>query len=260
MVRYRILVEFDGSAYAGWQSQKNADTVQDALARAIACLSGVSTRPIGAGRTDAGVHALALPAHFDLPHECAKPAHEVQNALNHHLRRNGESISVHGATQADESFHARHDAIRRHYLYRIASQSAPPALHARRVLHLRNTLALGQMKKASAALIGTHDFSSFRAAGCQAASALRSLESIKIEKVASEFSFSEEVAIRIAAPSFLYHQVRIIVGTLILVGLERWPPEQVAHALAARSRAAAGPTAPAHGLYFVRADYPDSRF
>ncbi|MGR4001523.1 MAG: tRNA pseudouridine(38-40) synthase TruA [Alphaproteobacteria bacterium] len=254
MARYRILIEFDGSNYCGWQSQPNGVSIQDTIARAIEGLSGTFARPIAAGRTDAGVHALALPAHFDLPNDPERSANDVQNALNHYLRIRDETISIHGTLRVGDDFHARHDTVRRHYLYRIVSADAPPALQAQRVLHLYRPLALTPMQEAAATLIGEHDFSSFRAAGCQADGPVRVLESLSVAYAPTDdFSrdSSLEIIIRASAPSFLYNQVRIIVGTLILVGLQRWSPEQVALALAARNRAAAGPTAPPHGLYFL---------
>ena len=181
----------------------------------------------------------------------------MRDALNHALRTADERIAVAHAAPAAESFHARHDALRRRYLYRILVRDAPPALEAGRVLHLRRTPDLAAMRAAAAPLIGQHDFSSFRAAGCQAASPVRSLERLDWEEERGD-SGGAELRLTAEAPSFLYRQVRILAGTLLLAGLGRWPPERVGEALAARRREAAGPTAPASGLYFVRAEYPES--
>ncbi|MDA8010092.1 MAG: tRNA pseudouridine(38-40) synthase TruA, partial [Alphaproteobacteria bacterium] len=255
MTRYRVLVEFDGGGYCGWQSQRGAASVQDAMARAIERMSGEFTRPTAAGRTDAGVHAVALPAHFDLAGE--RRAAEVQGALNHHLWTAGEKIAVHGAAQVADDFHARRDAKQRRYAYRILVADAPSSLEAGRVLHLRRALDVGAMSRAAAILEGEHDFSSFRASGCQADSAARVLESLAVKETAAGLLLREgatEIVVRAAAPSFLYNQVRIIVGTLLTVGLGRMSPDDVAVVLAARDRTKAGPTAPPHGLYFLSCD------
>ena len=246
MTRWKITVEYDGTDFRGWQRQADAPSVQQAIEEALRKFSGgQDIRVTGAGRTDAGVHALGQVAHFDLSRpDTPRIVCDGLNALLRPL-----PVAVLEAVAVADGFDARLQAIRRHYLYRIVNRRPHPAVLQGRVWHVRNDLDLDAMRQGAAHLIGRHDFSSFRASECQAKSPVKTLQSIEI---APE---NGEIAVRVAAPSFLHHQVRNIVGTLKLVGEGHWPPARVAEALAARHRAAGGPTAPAHGLYFARVEY-----
>lgn len=245
MARFRLTLEYDGGPFAGWQRQQNGPSVQAALEDAVFAFSGERVTAQAAGRTDAGVHALAMSAHIDL--SAPRRADVVRNALNHHLRL--RPVAVLSAEETDETFHARFSARARHYLYRIANRRAPPALEAGRVWHVPGPLDEGAMDAAARLLVGHHDFSTFRAAPCQAKSPVKTLTALRVRREAGE------VVVEASAPSFLHHQVRSIVGTLVQVGLGRWSVADVAEALAAKDRAACGPVAPPQGLYFVRADY-----
>jgi len=245
MARYRVTLEYDGTDFVGWQRQDNGPSIQAALEAAIAGFCGETVTVHAAGRTDAGVHALGQVAHFDLDRE-AKPE-TVREALNAHLRP--APIAVLEAVQADAEFHARFDAVERRYLYRIANRRPPPALDRGRAWHVAVTLDAAAMHEAAQVLVGQHDFSSFRAAECQAKSPVRTLDEINVVRD------GEELRLAVRARSFLHHQVRNIAGTLKLVGEGKWGRGDVEAALAARDRSAAGPTAPAHGLYLVAVKY-----
>lgn len=239
MTRYRITIEYDGAGFVGWQRQANGlSSAQGAIEHAIHAFSGESPTVHGAGRTDAGVHALGQVAHFDL----AKPATPavIRDALNYHLRP--QSISVIGVAPADPSFDARRSARGRAYLYRILNRRAPAALDRGKVWHIGRPLDATRMHAAAQHLVGKHDFSAFRAAECQAKSPVRTLDLVTVALA------GEEVHIHAHARSFLHNQVRIIAGTLRLVGEGKWTAVDVAAALASRDRRAAGPTAPPHGL------------
>ncbi len=244
-MRWKITLEYHGGGFVGWQRQENGPSVQQALEEAIARFSGEAVRVTGAGRTDAGVHARGQVAHFDL--EKTTTADTVRDALNAHLRP--ALVSVLGAAEAPPGFDARLNARRRHYLYRILNRRAPEALEAGRAWHVSRELDAEAMHRAVQCLVGKHDFSTFRAAQCQAKSPVRSIESIDVRRQ------GEEIHITVVAPSFLHHQVRNIVGTAKLVGDGKWSPKRLLDALEARNRAAGGPTAPPHGLYFVRVEY-----
>ena len=246
MPRYRLTIEFDGSGFVGWQRQANGFSVQEALEDAIHAMTGERCTVIGAGRTDSGVHALAMVAHFDLD-DSRHSAATVCKALNFHLKP--YPVAVIGAVVAAPDFHARLSAIRRRYRYRILNRPAPPVLDRHRVWHVPQSLDTGRMSRAAAALLGNHDFTSFRAAGCQAASPVRTLDSLVVNRQ------GDEVHVSVAARSFLHRQVRIMTGTLKLVGEGRWTSADVERALGACDRSAAGPTAPAAGLYFEAVDY-----
>ena len=245
MTRYRVTLEYDGTGFVGWQRQENGPSIQAALEDAIAGFCGERVTVHGAGRTDAGVHALGQVAHFDL--EKDTDAQTVREALNAHLRPH--PIAVLEAQAADPDFHARFDAIERRYLYRIVNRRAPPTLTRDRVWHVAVPLDAEAMHEAAQVLVGKHDFTSFRAAECQAKSPVKSLDEIAVTRT------GEEVQLTARARSFLHHQVRNFTGTLKLVGEGKWNVSQVKDALAARDRAAAGPTAPAHGLYLVGVSY-----
>ena len=243
--RILISIEYDGAPFVGWQRQDNGDSVQAAVEAAAEAFIGIPTPVAGAGRTDAGVHATGQVAHLDVPDRF--DADRVMQALNAHL---GEvPVTIHNAHEVPATIHARFSAISRRYLYRILPQRQKPALELGRVWHHRQPLDSDRMQKAAHYLVGSHDFTSFRASQCQAESALRTLDKLNVEQV------GEEIHIHAEARSFLHHQVRNITGTLALVGTGKWDVMDVQQALAARDRAAAGPTAPPWGLYLVGVDY-----
>jgi tRNA pseudouridine38-40 synthase len=244
--RYKLTIEYDGAGFVGWQRQANGLSIQEALETAVAQLCGERVTVHGAGRTDAGVHALGQCAHLDL--EKAVPAEVLRSALNHHLRP--AAISVLAAELADRDFDARLSAIGRVYLYRILNRRAPPSLVRGRVWHVSPPLDVEAMTEGAHHLVGHHDFSTFRDSLCQASSPLRTLDALEVRRE------GEEISIEAQARSFLHHQVRNMAGTLKLVGLRRWCPDDVVKALAARDRRAGGPTAPAEGLYLVEVRYP----
>jgi len=245
MPRYRLKLEYDGAPFVGWQRQDNGPSVQGALEDAIEKLSGERVTVTGSGRTDAGVHALGQVAHFDLVKEF-EPG-KVRDALNYHLRPN--PVSVLEADVADGQFHARFSARSRHYLFRILNRRSPPALETGKVWHVSPKLDAEAMHAAAQTLVGQHDFTTFRAAECQAQSPVKTLDRLDVSRRA------DEIHIEASARSFLHHQIRSFAGTLKLVGEGKWTPRDVAEALAAKDRAACGPVAPPDGLYLVRVDY-----
>ena len=245
MTRYRLVVEYDGGPFVGWQRQDKDASVQGALEDAIEKLSGARITVTGAGRTDAGVHAYGQVAHFDLEKNF-EPG-KVRDALNHFLRP--APVVVLEAAAADSEFHARFSATARHYLYRILNRRSPPALDEGKVWHVSTGLDAAAMHHAAQALVGQHDFTTFRAAECQARSPVKTLDRLDVSRL------GEEIHIEATARSFLHHQIRSFAGTLKLVGEGKWQPRDVAAALAARHRAACGPVAPPDGLYLVKVDY-----
>jgi tRNA pseudouridine38-40 synthase len=245
MTRYKLVIEYDGTPFAGWQRQANGRSVQQAIEEAVGRFTGETVRLQCAGRTDAGVHALGQVAHLDLAREWR--ADTVRDATNAHLRP--EPVSVLSDEIVPASFNARMSATRRRYLYRILNRRSPPALDPNRVWHVPWALDAALMHEAAQALVGRHDFTTFRAAECQARSPLRTLERLDVERA------GEEIRIAAAARSFLHHQVRSMVGSLMLVGAERWSIADLRAALDARDRSRCGPTAPAAGLYLVGVDY-----
>ena len=245
MNRFRLLVEYDGTGYVGWQRQDNGPSLQQAIEEAIFAFCGERTNLAAAGRTDAGVHALGQVAHVDLARDTA--ADTLRDAVNFHLKP--QPISILAAEPVASDFHARFSAIGRQYLYRIVNRRAPLALNRNRAWWIQAELDASAMQGAARRLIGHHDFTSFRSSICQAASPLKTLDRLDVERE------GEEIRIHAAARSFLHHQVRNMVGTLKLVGEGRWDDDDVAAALAARSRSAAGPTAPAEGLFLAEVRY-----
>jgi tRNA pseudouridine38-40 synthase len=245
MPRYRLTLEYDGGPFVGWQRQDNGPSVQGALEDAIENLSSLRVTVIGAGRTDAGVHALGQVAHFDLDKTHAPD--KVQGALNYHLKP--APISVLEARVADGEFHARFSATARHYLFRILNRRSPPALERGKVWHVAVALDADAMQAAARMLVGNHDFTTFRAAECQARSPVKTLDRLDVLRR------GEEIHIEASARSFLHHQIRSFAGTLKLVGEGKWQPRDVKKALEARDRAACGPVSPPDGLYLVKVDY-----
>ncbi len=244
-MRYRLTLEYDGGPFVGWQRQNEGASVQGALETAIEKLSGERVTVTGAGRTDAGVHALGQVAHFDLVKEF--DAGKVRDALNHYLRP--APVSVLEAAATDSEFHARFSAKARHYLFRILNRRSPPALEHGRVWHVSPRLDAEAMHAAAQFLTGQHDFTTFRAAECQAQSPVKTLDRLDVSRRA------DEIHIAASARSFLHHQIRSFAGTLKLVGEGKWQPRDVKAALEARDRAACGPVSPPDGLYLVRVDY-----
>ena len=246
MRRILITIEYDGGPFHGWQRQVNGRTVQQVLEEAAHQLTGQETLVQAAGRTDAGVHASGQAAHLDVPEKF--DAERVMAALNALVGQ--QPVSVIAAREVPADFHARFSATGRRYLYRILPRRQPPALDLGRVWHHKTALDTDAMQCAADMLIGRHDFTSFRATHCQADSPVRTLDMLDVA------SAGAEIHIHAAARSFLHHQVRNMVGTLALVGAGKWHPEQVAAALAACDRSAAGPTAPPEGLYLTAVSYP----
>ncbi len=245
MTRFKLLLEYDGGPYVGWQRQKNGHSVQAALETAARAFCGKDIAVHGAGRTDAGVHALGQVAHIDIAQD--RDSETVLDALNHFLI--DEPIVVLAAEAVNGEFHARFSATGRHYRYRILNRRPRPAVNRGQVWWVPTVLDEEAMNDAAQELIGEHDFTSFRATLCQAKSPVKSIEKLTVRRD------GEEILIEVSARSFLHHQVRNIAGTLSLVGKGKWTRKDVADALAARERSAGGPTAPAGGLYLVRVDY-----
>lgn len=245
MTRWKITIEYDGAGFVGWQRQDNGLGVQQALEEAIEKFAQQRVAVFGAGRTDSGVHALGQVAHFDLEKDV--DAATVRDALNYHSKPH--AVAVLEAEAVDEEFHARFSAKSRHYLYRILARRAPPALDAGRVWHVSVPLDADAMHQAARLLVGKHDLSSFRAAVCQADSPVKTLDVLDVSRAA------DEIHITASARSFLHNQIRILTGTLRLVGEGKWSTDDVRRALEACDRAAAGPTAPPDGLYLTRVEY-----
>jgi tRNA pseudouridine38-40 synthase len=245
MPRYRITVEYDGTPFIGWQVQINGPSVAGAIADALGRLTGSETPVHGAGRTDAGVHATGQVAHFDL--DRSWDPLKLREGLNACLRP--APVSVLEVSETGDDFHARYSATRRHYLYRILNRRAPPALDVNRAWHVNQPLDERAMHEAAQFLVGRHDFTTFRSAECQAASPVKTLDRLTVNRR------GENIEIAASARSFLHNQVRSMVGSLKLVGDGKWSPRDLESALAARDRTACGPVAPPHGLYLEAVDY-----
>ena len=245
MSRYKLTIEYDGARYAGWQRQDNARTVQQALEEAALALNGEPTVVTGAGRTDSGVHALGQVAHVDLLKPL--PAGKVRDALNAHLRPH--PIAVLESEDAAPEFHARFDATGRSYIYRIISRRADLTLDKHRAWRVAAALDAGAMHAAAQALVGRHDFSTFRYIHCQADSPVNTLDSIRVQRKA------EEIIVETTARSFLHHQVRSMVGSLVEVGRGRQEVRWISDILHAADRTLCGPVAPAAGLYLASVSY-----
>jgi tRNA pseudouridine38-40 synthase len=245
MPRYKLTIEYDGTPFSGWQVQDNAPTVQGALEAAVRAICSEDVRVNGAGRTDAGVHALGQVAHCDIAKSFAPG--RLRDGLNAHLRPN--PIAVLTAEIVPDTFDARFSAIKRHYLYRISNSRANLALDVNRVWRVPRRLEAEAMHRAAQRLLGKHDFSTFRDSECQARSPEKTLDQLDVVRK------GDAVNIATSARSFLHSQVRSMVGSLVWVGEGRWSADDLAAALAARNRAACGPVAPPQGLYLVRVDY-----
>jgi len=245
MTRYKLTLEYDGGPFVGWQRQDNGPSVQEALEKAVAAFCGETVTSFAAGRTDAGVHALGQVAHFDLAKETT--ADTVRDALNFHLKP--APIAVLKAEAVTADFHARFSAKARLYRYRIVNRRPPLALDRGRAWLLWGELDAASMQEAAQVLVGHHDFTSFRATLCQAKSPVKTLDLLEVRRE------GEDIFVDARAQSFLHHQVRNMVGTLKLVGEAKWTKADVAAALAARNRAAGGPTAPPEGLYLTEVWY-----
>jgi len=245
MPRYKLLIEYHGAPFVGWQVQDNGLSVQGVLTAAVAAFCGEHVPVQGAGRTDAGVHALGQVAHIALAK--AWDTDTIRDAINAHLRPH--PVAVLAAEGVADDFDARFSARTRHYVYRIINRRADLALDAGRAWRIPRPLDASAMREAAQCLVGRHDFTTFRAAECQAKSPVKTLDRLDVERD------RDEVRIRASARSFLHHQVRSMVGTLVQVGEGRWGADDLARALAARDRKACGPVAPPEGLYLVKVDY-----
>ena len=245
MPRYKLTIEYDGAPFVGWQRQDNGPSIQGAVEDAVFAFCGERVAVHGAGRTDTGVHARGQVAHLDLADD--KPVDTVRAAVNFHLKPH--PIVVTETEIVPDDFHARFSATGRRYRYLILNRRAPPALDRGRVWHVPVPLDTNAMADAAALLVGRHDFNSFRSAACQAASSLKTLDRLDVTRE------GEMIRIDVAARSFLHNQVRILAGTLQLVGRGQWTRQDVAEALAARDRTRAGPTAPPQGLCLMEVRY-----
>jgi len=247
MPRYKLLIEYDGTGLVGWQSQAGGGSVQDLLEHALQAFVGEKVSIRGAGRTDAGVHALGQVAHFDTTREIRPDT--IRDAGNVHLRPH--AVTIVAAWRVGEDFDARFSAIRRAYRYRIFTRRAPPAIERTQVWHVPRQLDVERMRAGAAFLLGKHDFTTFRSTDCQSKSPSKTLDGFTIEQVGGE------VWCDVTARSFLHNQVRSMVGSLKKVGDGTWEPEDIRRALEARDRAACGPVAPPTGLCLMRVDYAD---
>jgi tRNA pseudouridine38-40 synthase len=245
VTRWKLLIEYHGGGFVGWQRQENGPSVQAALEDAIGKFSGERAKVWGAGRTDAGVHALGQVAHVDIRKKAT--ARAVRDAVNHHLKP--LPVAVLSAEEADGSFNARTSARERIYRYRIVNRRAPLALERGRAWHVPYALDDAAMHDAAQALVGRHDFTTFRASECQAKSPVKTLDELSVERA------GDLIAVTARARSFLHHQVRNMVGSLALVGRGKWNKVDLDNALAAKDRTRGGPTAPPEGLYLVEVRY-----
>jgi tRNA pseudouridine38-40 synthase len=246
MTRFALTLEFDGGPFMGLQRQAHGPTVQEAVEEAVLAITGEEVTLHAAGRTDAGVHALAMRVHVDVAKDITP--FRLSEALNFHLRPN--PVAVLACAVVPDDWHARFSCLGREYRYRIVNRRAPLALERGKAWHVSQPLDEAAMHRAAQALVGRHDFTTFRSVQCQARDPVKTLDRLTVCRE------GDQVLIETAARSFLHHQVRSMVGCLALVGLGRWREDQVAEALAAHDRQALGLNAPAEGLYFVRALYP----
>ena len=245
MPRYKLTIEYDGTPFVGWQVQNNGVSIQGVIADAVAAFTGERTALQGAGRTDAGVHALGQVAHVELTKDW--DVDNVRDALNFHIRP--QPVAVLAVERVSDTFDARFSATKRHYLYRIVNRRADLTLEQNRAWRVPRPLDSEAMHAAAQNLVGRHDFTTFRAAECQAKSPVKTLDRLDVSRD------GEEIRIAASARSFLHHQVRSMVGSLVHVGEGKWSGDDLAAALAACDRARCGQVAPPHGLYLVRVEY-----
>ncbi len=245
MSRYKLIIEYDGTPFVGWQAQDNGPSVQAVLTDAVAAFAGERVSVSGAGRTDTGVHALGQVTHVDLAKDW--DVDTVRDAINFHLRPH--PVAVLAAERVPADFDARFSAVKRHYLYRIINRRADLTLDQNRAWRVPRPLDSAAMHAAAQRLVGRHDFTTFRSTECQAKSPVKTLDRLEVVRDGNE------VRITAVARSFLQHQVRSMVGSLVHIGEGKWAIDDLVAALAARDRAACGQVAPSQGLYLVRVDY-----
>ncbi len=245
MQRWKLTVEYDGAGFSGWQMQKDARSVQSTIEEAIKKFCNEDVRIHVAGRTDAGVHALAQVCHADIERET--DAETVRDAINYYMRHH--PVIVLDVEPVTTDFHARFSALSRHYMYRVINRPRPLTIERGFATHFYKPLSLEPMQHAAALLVGHHDFSSFRAINCQSPSPVKTMLEAQVEQTGNEFHF------KFGAKSFLYHQVRNMVGSLFFVGTGQWSVDDFKQAFEARDRTKAGPTAPPQGLYFTGVRY-----
>lgn len=250
MARYKIIIEYNGTNLIGWQENAGGDSVQSLVQNAIKNFCGENVIVYSAGRTDAGVHACAMVAHFDLLKET--DTNTIMAALNFYLKKS--PVVILNCEAVSDDFHSRFSAIRRNYKYIIINRRAPVVLGSDLVWWVPRPLDINAMRVQSKKLIGHHDFTSFRAAECQAKSPIKTLDKINI--IETEIPFGKKIEFEFSAQSFLHHQVRNMVGTLVEIGLGR--DLDIEQIFSEKNRSAAGPTAPAGGLYFISADYANN--
>lgn len=254
MPRYALKVEYHGGPFAGWQRQSDVPSVQAVIEGALARLEAGEHRIAAAGRTDAGVHAIGQVAHCDLTRDW--DPFRLSEALNYHLKPH--PVAIRACAPVAEDWHARFSALERRYLFRLLYRRAPATFEAGLVWQVKNMLNAERMREAAAHLVGHHDFTTFRSSICQAKSAVKTLDELRIEEV--EGPSGSELQFHLRARSFLHNQVRSIVGTLERVGSGAWTPQGVRDALEARDRKACGPVCPPGGLYLAGVEYPEDPF
>jgi tRNA pseudouridine38-40 synthase len=245
MPRYKLIVEYDGAPFRGWQTQADQITVQGVLTAAVTALSGETALVQGAGRTDAGVHARGQVAHVDFAKEW--PTDTVRDGLNAHLRPH--PVAVLSAERVSEDFNARMSAVKRHYMYRIVNRRPDLTFDVKYAWRVARPLDAAVMHAAAQRLVGKHDFTTFRSTECQAKSPLKTLDQLDVARD------GEDIIVTTSARSFLHNQVRSMVGSLVMVGAGNWSADDLSQALAARDRAACGQVAPPDGLYLMKVDY-----
>lgn len=246
MTRWKLTIEFDGTPFMGWQRQDHGPSVQQTLEEALQRMTGEQAAFQAAGRTDAGVHALAMAAHVDIAKDLTP--HRLREGLNALVRP--QPVSILDVEPVADDWHARFSCIGRRYVYRILNRRAPPALDNGRVWHVAVPLDADAMHEGAQLLVGRHDFTTFRSVHCQSDSPVKTLDELKVSRD------GDEILVHASARSFLQHQVRSMVGCLAMVGRGQWQPKQIGEALDAKDRSALGLNAPAHGLYFLEAVYP----
>lgn len=251
MPRYKLTLDYEGTSFQGWQRQPTGKGVQNLLEKAVLGFCGSPQEVVGAGRTDAGVHAIGQVAHVDLPNE--RPCYNIMQGINAHLKNlspeKSPCVSVYKVEPVSPDFHARFSASKRGYLYKIINRQAPLSLEKDRAWHFPFPLCVDRMVEAAQFFLGHHDFTSFRGAGCQSSTPYKTVDSVHVT------TQKNQIEVSIEARSFLYHQVRNMVGSLVLVGSGKAPPSFIQEALLKKDRTGAGPMAPAHGLYFHFVSY-----